>query len=98
MEATLRGPRVTLRPLREADAEVMLRSTQDPEVRRLTGTHRVFTMADIVDERAQKSYARSGFAVEGVKREALRWGGERHDVIMMAALAPDRESATPGHR
>ena len=169
MEAILRGPRVTLRPLDEADAEVLLRSTQDPEVRRLTGTHRVFTMTDIeawcrsraaapgrydwavldsatgdflgdcaltdidadngvggfrialtgrfgeglgteatglvldfafgqlglyrvelevfdFNVRAQKSYAKCGFSVEGVKRGALLWRGERHDVIMMAAL------------
>jgi RimJ/RimL family protein N-acetyltransferase len=36
--------------------------------------------------RAQKSYAKSGFTVEGVKRGALLWDGERHDVICMAAL------------
>lgn len=38
--------------------------------------------------RAQKSYAKSGFTVEGVKRGALLWDGVRHDVIMMAALSP----------
>jgi RimJ/RimL family protein N-acetyltransferase len=167
MRATLRGTRVTLRPLAEADADDMLRAVQDPELRRLTGTHRVFTRADVVawarsrdhaggrydwavvdadgrwlgdcalndidednltagfriainrpgqglgteatglvldfafgelglyrvelevfafNERAQKSYARSGFVVEGVKRGGLLWEGVRHDVIMMAAL------------
>ena len=167
MEATLRGPRVTLRPVAESDAPRMLLSTQDPEVRRLTGTHRVFTEADIVswcrsravapgrydwvieadgdwvgecalndidqdnevgsfrialdrrqgeglgteatglvldfafgtlglhrvelevfdfNVRAQKSYAKCGFTVEGVKRGALLWEGVRHDVVMMAAL------------
>jgi RimJ/RimL family protein N-acetyltransferase len=168
---TLRGPRVTLRPVVEADAERMLRSTQDPEQRRLTGTHRVFTLTDLVEwcrsreqapgrydwvieetdgdgwlgdcalndidtdngiagyrialvarpgeglgteatglvldfafgtlglyrvelevfdfnVRAQKSYAKSGFTVEGVKRGGLLWEGERHDVICMAALSP----------
>lgn len=180
MEKVLRGSRVTLRPLAEGDAEVLLRSTQDPEVRRLTGTHRVFTRTDIVawcrsraeapgrydwavvaagggwlgecalndiDEdnqagsfrialagrfgeglgteatglvlgfafgglglyrvelevfdfnvRAQKSYAKSGFTVEGVKRGGLRWDGERHDVIMMAALRPGGESVPARHR
>jgi RimJ/RimL family protein N-acetyltransferase len=38
--------------------------------------------------RAQKSYAKSGFTVEGVKRGGLLWDGLRHDVICMAALAP----------
>ncbi len=180
MQATLHGPRVTLRPLVEADAADLLRATQDPELRRLTGTHRVFTLVETVawavsratapgrydwavvdtatgewlgdcalneiDEdnqtagyriaierpgrglgteatglvldfafgrlglhrvelevfdfnvRAQKSYAKSGFAVEGTRREALCWDGRRHDAIMMAALAPGRESAGPGHR
>jgi RimJ/RimL family protein N-acetyltransferase len=168
VEATLHGPRVTLRTLDERDAADMLRAVRDPELRRLTGTHQVFTEADIeqwartrataegrydfaivesatgaylgdcslneIDEdnrtaayriaisrpgegfgteatdavlafafgeldlfrvelevfdhnvRAQKSYAKSGFAVEGVKRAALLWDGVRHDVIMMAAL------------
>ena len=168
MQAILRGPRVTLRPLAEGDVPDMLRAVRDPEQRRLTGTHREFTDADIVswarsraeapgrydwavtastdgrwlgdcslndidpdnltagyrialerpgeglgtettglvldfvlgelglyrvelevfdfNVRAQKSYAKSGFTVEGVKRGGLLWAGERHDVIMMAAL------------
>jgi RimJ/RimL family protein N-acetyltransferase len=169
LQVTLHGPRVTLRTLVEADAEDLLRVVQDPQLRRLTGTHRVFTKTDTVawarsradaparydwavtetdgggwlgdcalneiDEdnrtagfrialdrrpgeglgteatglvldfafgpldlyrvelevfdfnvRAQKSYAKSGFTVEGVKRGALLWDGERHDVICMAAL------------
>lgn len=163
------GPRVTLRGLDQRDVPDLLRGVRDPETRRLTGTHRVFTETDIVawcrsraaapgrydwaivesagggwlgecalndidadngagsfrialherfgeglgteatglvlgfafgrlglhrvelevfdfNVRAQKSYARSGFAVEGVKREALLWDSARHDVIMMAAL------------
>jgi RimJ/RimL family protein N-acetyltransferase len=168
LDATLRGPRVTLRPLTEGDAADMLRAVQDPELRRFTGTHRAFTEADILawarsragapgrydwavtsaadgswlgdcalndidpdnltagyrialsrpgeglgteatglvldfafgplglqrvelevfdfNVRAQKSYAKSGFTVEGVKRGGLLWEGVRHDVIMMAAL------------
>ncbi|HEY6746961.1 MAG TPA: GNAT family protein [Mycobacteriales bacterium] len=171
MQATLRGPRVTLRPLDERDVDDQLRAVQDPEQLRLTGTHRAFTRTDIVawcrsraeapgrydwavaetdgagwvgecalndidtdngsasfrialdrrlgqglgteatglvldfafgelglyrvelevfdfNVRAQKSYAKSGFTVEGVKRGGLLWEGVRHDVIMMAALAP----------
>jgi RimJ/RimL family protein N-acetyltransferase len=169
MQKVLHGPRVTLRPLAEGDAADMLRAVRDPELRRLTGTHQVFTEAEIlawarsraeapgrydwavvetatggwlgdcalndIDEdnqvgsfrialdrrpgeglgteatglvldfafgeldlhrvelevfdfnvRAQKSYAKCGFAVEGVRREALRWDGARHDVVLMAAL------------
>lgn len=167
MRATLRGPRVTLRPLDERDVADLWRAVQDPEQRRLTGTHRVFTEAETAEwcrtrgdaegrydwaveadggwvgecalndidtdnqvgsyrialdrrlgeglgtaatdavvafafgelglhrvelevfafnERAQKSYAKSGFVVEGVKREGLLWAGRRYDVIMMAAV------------
>jgi RimJ/RimL family protein N-acetyltransferase len=175
MLATLRGPRVTLRPLDERDVEDQLLAVQDPQARRLTGTHRVFTRTDIeawcrsrtdapgrydwaivesdgggwlgecalndIDTdnesasfrialdrrmgqglgteatglvldfafgrlglhrvelevfdfnlRAQKSYAKSGFTVEGVKRGGLLWEGVRHDVIMMAVLAPGGNS------
>jgi RimJ/RimL family protein N-acetyltransferase len=171
LQVILHGPRVTLRTLVEADAEDLLRAVQDPHLRRLTGTHRVFTMTDTaawarsradaparydwaitetgaggwlgdcalneIDEdngtagfrialdrrpgeglgteatglvlefafgplalyrvelevfdfnvRAQKSYAKSGFTVEGVRRGGLLWEGERHDVICMAALNP----------
>jgi RimJ/RimL family protein N-acetyltransferase len=170
MEQVLHGPRVTLRPLAEGDVADMLRAVRDPELRRLTGTHREFTEADIVswarsraeapdrydwavvgrdgggwlgdcaltdidpdnlsagyriavtrpgeglgteatdlvlafafgelglyrvelevfafNVRAQKSYAKSGFTEEGVKRGALLWAGERHDMVMMAALNP----------
>jgi RimJ/RimL family protein N-acetyltransferase len=167
----LPGPRVTLRPLDERDVDDQLRAVQDPEMLRLTGTHRTFTRTEIeawcrsraaaphrydwavvetdgggwlgecalneIDEdnqsagfrialdhrlgqglgteatglvlafafgelglyrvelevfdfnlRAQKSYAKSGFTVEGVKRGGLLWDGVRHDVIMMAALSP----------
>jgi RimJ/RimL family protein N-acetyltransferase len=164
------GPLVELRQLGERDVDDQLRSVQDPEALRLTGTHKVFTREMIdawcrsrasapgrydwaiteagtdrwlgecalndIDEdnetgsfriaidlehagqgygteatglvlgfafgelglfrvelevfdfnvRAQKSYAKSGFTVEGVKRGGLLWDGVRHDVIMMAAL------------
>ena len=50
------------------------------------GLHRVELEVFDFNVRAQKSYAKSGFVTEGVKREALRWDGRWHDVIMMAAL------------
>jgi RimJ/RimL family protein N-acetyltransferase len=171
LEKVLRGPRVTLRPLDGRDVDEQLRAVQDPELRRLTGTHRTFARGDIeawvatraeaegrydwavtettggrwlgdcalneidpdngsagyriaLDRRpgeglgteatglvlefafvelglyrvelevfdynvlARRSYEKSGFAVEGVKRGGLLWDGERHDVICMAALNP----------
>lgn len=51
------------------------------------GLHRVELEVFDFNSRAQKSYAKSGFTVEGVKRDGLLWEGVRHDVIMMAALA-----------
>jgi RimJ/RimL family protein N-acetyltransferase len=181
MQTILHGPRVTLRPLDERDVADELRAVRDPELRRLTGTHRVFTETAIVawcrsratapdrydwavteagtggwlgecvlndldqdnltggfrialdrrpgegfgteatglvldfafgrlglyrvelevfdfNVRAQKSYAKSGFTVEGVKRGGLLWDGERHDVICMAALDPAGEFAAGAHR
>jgi RimJ/RimL family protein N-acetyltransferase len=171
LEKVLRGPRVTLRPLDERDVDDQLRAVRDPQLRRLTGTHRTFTRADIeawvatraeaegrydwavtetdgggwlgdcalneidpdngsagyrialdrrpgegfgteatglvlefafgelglyrvelevfdYNVRARRSYEKSGFAVEGVKRGGLLWDGARHDVICMAALNP----------
>jgi RimJ/RimL family protein N-acetyltransferase len=52
------------------------------------GLHRVELEVFDFNLRAQKSYAKSGFTVEGVKRGGLLWDGVRHDVIMMAALSP----------
>lgn len=41
------GQRVTLRPYREADAETMLALNDQPNIRKLTGTHTVFTLDQI---------------------------------------------------
>ena len=59
------------------------------------GLHRVELEVFDFNVRAQKSYAKSGFAVEGVKRGALLWEGVRHDVVMMAALKPDGRARKP---
>ncbi len=176
MQKVLRGPRVTLRPLDERDADDQMRAVQDPQMRRLTGTHRTFTRADIeawlasrrdaegrydwavtetdgggwlgdcslndidadngsggfrialerrpgeglgteatglvldfafgelglyrvelevfdFNRRAQRSYEKNGFAVEGVRRGGLLWDGRRHDVVCMAALNPALDPA-----
>ena len=45
---TLRGERVLLRPLGPRDADDVWADLQDPEGRRLTGTHRTFTYEEIV--------------------------------------------------
>lgn len=46
---TLTGPRVVLRPLTVADVPDVLATGVDPEVRRLTGTHRRFTTQQVHD-------------------------------------------------
>jgi RimJ/RimL family protein N-acetyltransferase len=55
---TLKGPGVVLRPLTAAHAEDFWLSGRDPEIRRLTGTHRDFTREEIkawVSSRAQQT-------------------------------------------
>ncbi len=44
---TLRGERIVLRPLEPRDADALWRDVQDPELLRLTGTHRTFTYQEI---------------------------------------------------
>jgi len=44
----LRGKSVALRPLAVDDAEAMYAALKDPELRRLTGTHKTFTLAEVV--------------------------------------------------
>jgi RimJ/RimL family protein N-acetyltransferase len=39
--------------------------------------------------RARRVYEKSGFKVEGVKRDALKFDDERVDSILMSALAPE---------
>ncbi|MFB7635187.1 GNAT family N-acetyltransferase [Streptomyces sp. NPDC056149] len=52
------------------------------------GLHRVELEVFAFNERARRGYEKCGFAVEGRLREALRWGGAWHDVLVMAALRP----------
>ena len=56
------------------------------------GLYRVELEVFDFNRRARRSYEKSGFVVEGVKRGGLRWEGRRHDVVMMAALAPGGNS------
>lgn len=47
MTPTLQTERLCLRPIEPGDAAALLASTEEPESRRLTGTHRRFTLAQI---------------------------------------------------
>lgn len=53
------------------------------------GLHRVELEVYSFNPRAQRSYEKAGFVREGVRRDALRWDGQWHDVIVMGVLATD---------
>ncbi|MEC3981561.1 GNAT family N-acetyltransferase [Amycolatopsis sp. H20-H5] len=56
----------------------------------VVGLHRVGLEVFDYNPRARRVYEKCGFVAEGVKRQALRWDGEWHDVVVMAALATER--------
>ena len=47
------------------------------------------------NERAQRSYLRAGFKVEGRQRERLRRGSRRHDMIAMGILRDEWRAQLP---
>lgn len=53
------------------------------------GLHRVELEVYSFNPRGQRAYEKAGFVREGVRRQALRWDGGWHDVVVMAALAGD---------
>ena len=53
------------------------------------GLHRVELSVYSFNPRGQRAYEKAGFVKEGVRRQALQWEGEWHDVIVMAVLATD---------
>ena len=55
----------------------------------VAGLHRVSLEVFDFNVGAQKSYARSGFVREGVRRGSLRWDGEWHDTVLMSILAEE---------
>jgi RimJ/RimL family protein N-acetyltransferase len=57
------------------------------------GLHRVELEVYAFNPRAQRVYEKSGFTVEGIKRDALSYDNQRTDAIMMAALAPEWTAA-----
>lgn len=50
--------------------------------------HRVDLEVYAFNPRAQRVYEKAGFKVEGVKRDAFKFDGERVDSVMMSAFAP----------
>lgn len=53
------------------------------------GLHRVELSVYPFNPRGQRAYEKAGFVREGVRRQALRWDGAWHDVIVMGVLATD---------
>ncbi len=51
------------------------------------GLHRVSLEVYAVNPRAQHVYEKAGFTVEGIKRDALRFDGQRVNAVMMSILA-----------
>jgi len=62
---TIHGERVNLRPVQIDDAQAIFAGTQQPEGRRLTGTHAEFTLEQVQTyvERAQTSDDRATFTM-----------------------------------
>lgn len=57
------------------------------------GLHRIDLGVYSFNPRAQRAYEKAGFVVEGVKRQSLKWEGERYDEIVMSVLAPEWKAA-----
>lgn len=53
------------------------------------GLHRISLGVYDFNPRAQASYAKLGFVLEGRLRDALFWDGEWHDELIMSVLATD---------
>lgn len=58
--------------------------------------HRIGLDVFAFNERARATYAKVGFRTEGVLRDALRWDGTYHDIVLMSILRPDWERSRPG--
>ncbi|MBC3986111.1 GNAT family N-acetyltransferase [Streptomyces sp. AC536] len=86
---TLTGERLRLVPLTASHADAMYASTTDPETRRLTGTHRTFTPAQITAWCASRAEQtdRLDLAVEDLASGAYL--GE----MALTEVDPDNESA-----
>lgn len=60
--------------------------------------HRIELEVYAFNPRAQRAYEKAGFVVEGRRRDALRFDGERYDAIVMSVLRPEWPPARPGGR
>lgn len=74
----IQGEKVTLRPYRMSDAEALLRSMDDTEINRLTGTHQTFTLEQIQRyiENFENADDRVGFIIADPQSDDLDPLGE----------------------
>ena len=63
-----------------------------------TDLHRVELEVFSFNPRAQRMYERVGFRIEGRKREAFVFDGERLDVILLAVLRPEWQPSSISRR
>jgi RimJ/RimL family protein N-acetyltransferase len=85
----LQDERVLLRPLDVRDAESLWHVVQDPEIRRLTGTHRIFALDEIVAYCASRAEQtdRMTFAVADPSDREY-WG----EVVLQDHDAPNKSA------
>ncbi|HWS50532.1 MAG TPA: GNAT family protein [Microbacterium sp.] len=62
------------------------------------GLHRVSLEVYAFNPRAQRSYEKAGFIVEGRLRDVLRWDDEWVDAIVMSVLSTDPRPGVAGQR
>lgn len=58
--------------------------------------HRIGLDVFAFNDRARATYAKVGFRTEGVLRDALRWDGAHHDIVLMSILRPEWEALRVG--
>lgn len=63
-----------------------------------TDLHRIELEVHASNPRAQHVYAGAGFRVEGRRRDAFVFDGERVDAVVMAVLRTDRPAPDPRRR
>lgn len=85
---TLVGERVLLRPVDAADAPHLLRMLQDPEARRLTGSHRQFDLDELTRWYASRAEHADRLDLAIVERVTGEYVGE----VVLGDLDPENRS------
>ena len=86
----LRGEEVLLRPLGPGDTDDLWADVRDPEVRRLTGTHREFTRAEIAAYSASRADQTEQISLAILDPGTGGWRGE---LVLLDRDEPNRSAA-----